>query len=242
MKTLEITTKVGCKNMCWYCPQDKLLDNYKGNTDLSFDSFKKILSNVPKNVKIEFSGFSEAFLNRESSFMMKYAIQKKYLVELFTTIVGVTKEDVQHLKDCLFERIWFHQFDGQNEDEFNEKINWFKSKIKAKNYALTIVDKKYNNVLTRAGNLSDVKEQLGPLTCKSTADFDHNVVLPNGDVYLCCMDWSLKHKIGNLFETHFDKLNRESIKILALQYKSNIICRKCELFDPIFKLPFEIKI
>ena len=28
---LEITTKIGCSNMCEYCPQTKLIKNFVGN-------------------------------------------------------------------------------------------------------------------------------------------------------------------------------------------------------------------
>lgn len=244
MATLEITTIIGCKNMCKYCPQDKLLHSYKSNKSLTFTDFKTILSNVPKNIKIEFAGFSEAFLNPESSLMMKYAIEQGYVVELFTTLVGFTDIDLQILKDIKFKRVWFHQFDGrgQNLEEFNAKMEAFKTSIKAEHYALTMVGEQYNNVLSRAGNVFDREIMNGPFYCQSTMAYDHNVVLPNGDVYLCCMDWSLKHNLGNLFNTHFNNLNRQQILDLAKQNKSEIICRKCELFEPKYKLPFGIKL
>ena len=41
------------------------------------------------------------------------------------------------------------------------------------------------------------------MTCGFTPFYDHNVLLPNGDVVLCCMDYSLKHKIGNLLEQDY---------------------------------------
>ena len=39
-----------------------------------------------------------------------------------------------------------------------------------------------------------------PVTCSYTPFYDQNVVLPNGDVLLCCMDYAMKHRIGNLIE------------------------------------------
>jgi hypothetical protein len=127
MRTLEITTKIGCKNLCKYCPQDKLLGCYTDKVDeLSFANFKKALNNVPKDVKIEFSGFSEAFFNKESSLMMKHAIQNRYHTELFTTLEGFTNNDLNVLKNVLFQIVWFHQYDGVDLKEFNEKIDLFK--------------------------------------------------------------------------------------------------------------------
>lgn len=37
-----------------------------------------------------------------------------------------------------------------------------------------------------------------PVTCAYTPFYDQNVVLPNGDVVICCMDYSTKHIVGNL--------------------------------------------
>ena len=67
---------------------------------------------------------------------------------------------------------------------------------------------------SRAGNLireSVAKPQLitlrdrwnaithtGPKTCGCVEGLYHNVLLPNGDVSLCCMDYGLEHIIGNL--------------------------------------------
>ena len=42
-----------------------------------------------------------------------------------------------------------------------------------------------------------------PVTCGFTPFYDHNVLLPNGDVVLCCMDYSLKHRVGNLIDDDY---------------------------------------
>ncbi len=66
---------------------------------------------------------------------------------------------------------------------------------------------------TRAGNVTEADVAGQPLeamprhdsavTCSFTPYYDQNVCLPNGDVVLCCMDYSLKHKIGNLIEQDY---------------------------------------
>lgn len=164
MRTLEITTRIGCKNKCSYCPQDKLISSYKDEKKImSFEDFKLLLNNVPKNVKIEFSGFSEAFLNKESSKMMKYSIELGYITEIYTTLQGFNNNDLNELNNVNFHRVCFHQYDSSlyDENEFNKKMKLFKQHIKAKNFGLTIVDKKYNNILSRAGNLFEVKDKIG---------------------------------------------------------------------------------
>ena len=42
---IEITTIIGCKNMCIYCPQDKLLKSYKDS--------KKILDLIGPTVDVK---------------------------------------------------------------------------------------------------------------------------------------------------------------------------------------------
>jgi hypothetical protein len=59
------------------------------------------------------------------------------------------------------------------------------------------------------------------LTCKCDERLYHNVLLPNGDVSLCCMDYGLENIIGNLFTQEYDD-------ILPEPYKCFDICRFCE--------------
>ena len=97
---------------------------------------------------------------------------------------------------------------------------------------------------TRAGSL-DTEQVKGQrvsktphnefsLTCRTTPFFDRNVLLPNGDVVLCCMDYGLKHIVGNLHEKsyneimvghqvkHIDAINRTP------RFSEDSICKKCE--------------
>ena len=73
-----------------------------------------------------------------------------------------------------------------------------------------------------------------PVSCASTPFYDHNVLLPNGDVVLCCMDYSLKHIIGNLLTDDYDSLylSSELIKIMKENKKTThskcSICKSCD--------------
>jgi len=73
-----------------------------------------------------------------------------------------------------------------------------------------------------------------PVSCASTPFYDHNVLLPNGDVVLCCMDYSLKHIIGNLLTNDYDSLylSSELIKIMKenkkITYSKCSICKSCD--------------
>lgn len=59
------------------------------------------------------------------------------------------------------------------------------------------------------------------VTCYCFERLYHNVILPNGDVSLCCMDYNLEALIGNLFEQEYDDIVPE-------QYATFDICKSCE--------------
>ena len=98
--------------------------------------------------------------------------------------------------------------------------------------------------ISRAGNLANEKElyegaditrrKSGPLVCSAAPQLNHNVVLPNGDVVLCCMDYSIDHKIGNLLEQSYEELfESEQLKDIFEMMKNdsesqNLLCRTCE--------------
>lgn len=72
------------------------------------------------------------------------------------------------------------------------------------------------------------------LTCASSPFFDRNVLLPNGDIVLCCMDYSLQHILGNLLtQSYWEILNGEEMsRILKLnespEFSKCSICKSCE--------------
>ena len=95
----------------------------------------------------------------------------------------------------------------------------------------------------RAGSLNkeQVKEQpikfitehTEPVRCSKTINYDQHVLLPNGDVVLCCMDYDNKHIIGNLVTQSYEELFtgpgmmtliKENIKPC---YSSNSLCKSC---------------
>ena len=82
---MEITTVIGCRVQCTFCPQTLLMDKYeeKNITDkitwgkpviMSFDTFKTCLDKLPKNVETDFSGYAEPWLNPECTKMILFAL------------------------------------------------------------------------------------------------------------------------------------------------------------------------
>jgi radical SAM protein with 4Fe4S-binding SPASM domain len=98
--------------------------------------------------------------------------------------------------------------------------------------------------ISRAGNLSNEKEMYegkditkrkeGSIICSAAPQLNHNVILPNGDVVLCCMDYSIDHKIGNLLENNYEELFKSAelqniFEMLKNDYENqNLLCRTCE--------------
>jgi hypothetical protein len=92
---------------------------------------------------------------------------------------------------------------------------------------------------TRAGTLNAEPEKtpslrLAPrhdaaVSCSWTPFYDRNVLLPNGDVVLCCMDYSLKHIIGNLLTGDYESLFRSEEMLRIRQVNSQPGFSKCTL-------------
>ena len=59
------------------------------------------------------------------------------------------------------------------------------------------------------------------MTCGCLEKMYHNVMLPNGDVSLCCMDYGLKHILGNLYEQDYEEIVPQNNQCFEL-------CRLCE--------------
>lgn len=95
---------------------------------------------------------------------------------------------------------------------------------------------------TRAGSLihaaigdQDVEiepSHVVPVSCSYTPFYDQNVMLPNGDVLLCCMDYDMRHVIGNLLRQDYYEIFRErgidDVRVSNMQYRCDgTICRRC---------------
>ncbi|MGE4384466.1 MAG: hypothetical protein AB7E39_01185 [Endomicrobiaceae bacterium] len=236
-KNLEITTHIGCKVLCKYCPQSKIVEAYgklKSKNVMTLSDFKKILSNVDnKDTKLIFAGFSECFLNKDSVDMIIHAWRQGFKIDIFTTTVGLTKTKILKMKNAgvCFYAAAFHLFKSDrffNKDKFYKIAKFFQDNIETRVFKIVEVRK----IVSRAGALFKISEKNGKIICLNNFVYQ-NVVLPNGDLVLCCNDFALKHKLGNLFEDKYssNKLENERKKILDLMKveKSDMACRFCEM-------------
>ncbi len=260
MPTLEITTMIGCPMKCTFCPQDKLAAHYPEDAvrALSFESFRTILTKVPKHVRIDFSGLAEPWANRFATAMLEHTLERGYNVAVYTTLQGM------HDPECVFdllrqnerqvEIVVVHLPDARgnmrgfkDSGRYQKALNIFRVLPGTRFMAMGEsaagpVDMKNWSPQTRAGNLDlqAIEDQhvlpdpqhRTPLTCSMTPFYDQNVLLPNGDVVLCCMDYSVKHKLGNLLtDEYYDLFKSPGMGHLlsenAKYGASDSLCRNC---------------
>ncbi len=232
---LEVTTYIGCKVLCKYCPQGALIKAYKSKKkSMTLNDFKKLLKNVDSNkTRLVFAGYSEIFLNKYATDILIYAYKKGFEIDVYTTTVGLTKNKVLKLakNGVKLRFIAFHVFNSKvtplNKIDFYKKVNFFINNIPVKAYKLI----KVTNVFSRAGTLFKVNKSKEKIFCLRNFIYQ-NIVLPNGDVVLCCHDYLLRHKLGNLFLQHYSgkeiAIKRKEILKLMKDENSEIACRYCD--------------
>jgi len=227
---------------------------------MSFDNYKECLLHIPKNTLISFSGFVEPFFHPNAVEMMTYANEQGFNLELFTTFMGLKFEDYLKIREIPFKQVVLHTPDIKKyanicmTDEYNLILN------DALNYTrqdgLPLIDSAncqsepsyeflelandriqvISALIDRAGNLEgdNLKSSgylKGKIVCNRSKDFNHWVLLPDGTVVLCCMDFGLKHPIGNLLSNTYEEIMNSAAYIELRNglndEMSDALCRKC---------------
>ena len=275
--TLEITTMIGCPLMCNYCPQDSLREAYGDDIKyMSFEDFKTIIDKVPVDVRLDFSGQAEPWVNPACTDMVEYALSKGFQIGIFTTLYNWDETTVQRMGDLLFAHApQIEIFKIHFPDEQGNMRGWRPSA--EWEYAYTVMHiiieltGVYSEAMTMSDNgvhpairhLSGVQvshdwsssahdragtlplEQVAgqplkfsprhsyPIKCRKTDLYNQGVLLPNGEVLLCCMDYDKKHVMGNLLEHDYQNLftNPEIIRIKQInalpKYSNESLCKSC---------------
>ncbi len=235
---LEITTNIGCPVNCSkYCPQEVLVSRYKCEKNMSVETYQKILNNVPDYVRILFAGFSEPLKNPKCIDFFK--MTDKHTLELYTTLYGLKDADMKELKRIKFNQICIHLPDGQIMKEpitENYRNHFFELIESNSNVSFNIMNNNFvtNNRENTTRGLVKKQKRLG--WCARFYQEIKPVVLPNGDVYLCCMDFGLSSPVGNLTqESYVDIVER----ILKNKNKFKT-CSTCKYNEPYFRSVFRV--
>ena len=268
---LEVTTVIGCRVNCRFCPQNLLVGRYfeknkQRKRVMSLDDFKQILSNTPENCVIMFAGMAEPYLNPDCTKMLQLACDMGRKVRLYTTLEGAKEEDIDAILKMPLEFIGLHIADKNNYAKIKTSENYYKmveklsnaKKINSESSFLDDItsqgtpDEKIVEILKdrfeiitavqdRAGNLEDdeTEKRNGRLEhndkfvctyCGSKAN--NHVVLPDGTLLLCQMDYGMKHVLGNILEQSYDELRKESTMTSILEamegnHNCDLLCTTC---------------
>lgn len=244
VRTLEFTTVSSCAVDCSYCPQGALKAAYKGDASLSYGRFCDVVDALPPDVVIHFSGFVEPWLNRSCTEMLLYALSKRRRISVYTTLVGMREPELvasvylqwRH----LFDHFCIHLPDTGGNMPVRPKpeaVAAFRgvNGLEWMSMGEPLIEPGPMNDWSpndRAGSLTakrlPLTKHVGPIRCSYTPTYEHNVILPNGDVVLCCQDYALRHPLGNLFTHSWDDLQfaRDDVRLANLN-EEDTICRRC---------------
>lgn len=244
---LEITTHIGCPMNCVDCPQGLLKSKYHGKRTMDFEDYKKAIDKVPADVRIDFSGMCEPFANKRCADMILYAAAN-HPIALYTTLQGATEEDYEKLKGINYEVVTIHlpDKDGRSTFKITDEYLELLSKWGCHNYSChgNIDDRvlpyihKGVNLITfmhdRAGNVEGrphiwIADELKLYCITSGRAMNHNVLLPDGTVIMCCMDYGMTGVFGNLFNESYEEVlnSKEAVKMRSKLDGGECICRKC---------------
>ena len=258
MASLEISTVVGCKMMCSYCPQKLHIKNYGlGSTSkvtkMGLDTFQACLSKVPADVEVCFAGMAEPFLNESCVDMILMAHSLGYTVDVYTTTLNMARSTTDAIKHVPFRHFCLHLPDADGlmkmsiTPEYLANLSYCVANIKHTKMVIGTIHPEVmavvghvpdstSSLYSRAGNLPgrELPKKSGQLECSSCGPkIDHNVLLPNGDVVLCCMDYGSDHILGNLTVNTYEDLfkSKSYLEVMSglKDESSDIICRRCEI-------------
>ena len=237
---MEITPVIGCSVNCKYCPQKLLLTEYfKDNKDrqakMSLDQFKKCVQKLPTNTLIEFAGFVEPFLNEESVDMMYYANELGYKITLFTTLVGLKESQLEKVLKIPFKQVVLHTADADgyaNIPVTEQYLKNLKRVVEAKKADGTSFVDSANCQSRPHEKVIEVTKGKLSIYCERSHQLNHNILLPDGTVVLCCNDFGMQHVLGNLYTDRYEdimksEMMRQIKRGMHLDENIPIICRKC---------------
>lgn len=231
----------------------------KNQQEMSIDDFKYYIDKTPDDCMIDFSGFVEPFLSKDGIKMVEYAYAKKRDIRLFTTLVGLTEESFKRIEDIPFKMVVLHIPDklgyanipitpkylklleyvvSKDKNDGSTFVDMANCQTEPNPDVAAIIGKRFPiswQLVDRAGNLvgeglHSVKEEKNNIYCTRAINMNHNVLLPNGDVVLCCMDFGMKRVLGNLkMHTYKEITQGKVLDIIktANSKSGDILCRKC---------------
>ncbi|WP_347341653.1 SPASM domain-containing protein [Bradyrhizobium uaiense] len=228
---------------------------------LGIEAFTRCLARIPTAVDIHFSGYSEPWLNPNCTKMVEQAHARGHGIRIYTTLVGMNGRDLRRLQALRFKAFVVHVFDSGEHmnsrfvrqpylDLFRQLVDADIPSIQFLAFgevhpdlaklipAKALVHRR--SLISRAGSV-DPKIAgprapiAGVVTCAEGRQH-RNVLLPNGDITLCCMDFERRHVLGNLLRDDYEDLfeGQDFRQIVDRMNGASgfLLCRMCEHARP----------
>lgn len=229
---------------------------------LGLEAFRSCLAKLPPDHGVIFSGYAEPFLNPACGEMILHAAREGRDVRVYTTLVGLTRQVLERIREVAFSGFCVHvpEDRGLTEIPVDERYlalleDALRADLSGLYFVCNVPEATGGGVHPEIGpRLQRHGAKLRINTLHTRADtvcspgvrrparlrgrlrgcshFDQHVLLPNGDVSLCCNDFGLRHVLGNLLRDDFASLRRsaEYRRIQRGQHDESldVLCRTCE--------------
>lgn len=231
-------------------------------TYLNTDTLIRCMEHMPDDTNYQFGGMSEPFLNPQCLDLIRAVCDRKHTVNLYTTLVGLDEETLYEIMELPIGFVTLHVADARRYAKIPLTEQYYRLLEIAVNYrrkdgtpfvnmcnAQAEPDMRVSQIcgerfavsstlLDRAGNLKG--EELvskhvdkGRISCGVCGKaLNKNELLPDGTLLLCCMDYGMKHILGNLNEQTYDEITggaeiRNIRRGMEHEFGLNILCRSC---------------
>lgn len=207
-----------------YCPQDILAAKYKGEHSMLHKVFMQCLVNLPENTDLHFGGFGEPSLNHSFPDFVMIARELVKKITVYSTLSGLTLNSMKEMALHIDELI-IHVPDGEvlkmpvNPDY---EAVFFYAVTNIKNVGFSIMNKRF--MTNNRENIARGKP--GKRRFGKCIQGIQPIIMPNGEAYLCCMDFCLTHKVGNL------ALEPYSLIVERIKAGGWSLCSTCTLKEP----------
>ncbi len=232
-----------------------------GAAKMTFTLFREFLEKIPPAVAVHFSGMAEPWLNGECTRMLLHAAAQERRIAVYTTLQGMTERDFDAIRDVEYKIFSIHLPDAEGNAHIPVDERYLRLLERIVRYPVKATIERqfschgtlhpavrslvegsgitlYGSMLDRAGNLEDCGlepvSHRGRITCGRAGDrLDRNVLLPDGTVLLCCMDYNMDHVLGNLQLQEYDELfSGDAARAVRMSLESEerpSICRRCSV-------------
>jgi len=233
---LEITTQIGCRIGCLnYCPQEKIVQSYKGNKTMTLDQFRLFVETVPSTLPVFFSGLCEPFQNPSTIDMILYAHRLGHPISIFSTLTGLSPTDAYKIVSIPIDKFVLHLPDAYSNAKIPQTQDYFEARsiIEMNVKHLEYMNMGWNFVSNKCEDMARglATKKTGRRLCNFLESPAYQL-LPNGNVYFCCMVRGLTEKVGSLYENTYLELAARHGEISdRLQKDPNSICHYCNVSE-----------